>query len=55
MQIANIVGCPSHAPMLVVEEYDLKKVRMERFLLGKEKGDTLQDLFEGSKNMKDNG
>ena len=35
------MGCPSHAPLLVVEEYDNWKVRMERFLLGKEKGDEI--------------
>ena len=37
MQIENRMGFPSRAPWLVVEEYDHWKVRMERFLLGKEK------------------
>ena len=41
MQIANSVGCPSRAPFLVVEEYDHWKFRMERFLLGKEKGEAI--------------
>ena len=38
MQITNIMGFPFRAPFLVVEEYDHWKVRMERFLVGKEKG-----------------
>ena len=32
------MGYLTRAPLLVVEEYDHWKVRMERFLLGKEKG-----------------
>ena len=41
MQIANSAGCPTRSPVLVVEEYDHWKVRMERFLHGKEKGESI--------------
>ena len=41
MQIANSVGGPTRAPLLVVEEYDHWKVRMERFLLAKDKGEEI--------------
>ena len=41
MQIANSVGCPTRAPLLVVEEYDHWKVIMERFLLAKKKGEAI--------------
>ena len=41
MQIANSMGCPTHAPLLVVEEYDHWKVRMERLLHCKEKGEAI--------------
>ena len=41
MQIANSVGGPTHALLLVVEEYDHWKVRMERFLLAKDKGEEI--------------
>ncbi|XP_052621758.1 uncharacterized protein LOC128127334 [Lactuca sativa] len=41
MQIANSVGGPTRAPLLVLEEYDHWKVRMERFLLAKEKGEQI--------------
>ena len=41
MQIVNRVGCPSRAPLLVIEEYDHWKVRMEMFLLGKGKGEAI--------------
>ena len=37
MQIENSIGGPTRAPLLIVEEYDHWKVRMERFLLAKEK------------------
>lgn len=32
------MGCPTRAPLLIVEEYDHWKMRMERFLVAKEKG-----------------
>ena len=41
MQIANSVGGLIRAPLLVVEEYDHWKVRMERFLLAKDKGEEI--------------
>ena len=48
MQIANSVGGPTRAPLLVVEEYDHWKVRMERFLLAKDKGEEIwRSLKEG--------
>ncbi|XP_052622501.1 uncharacterized protein LOC128127835 [Lactuca sativa] len=41
MQIANSVGGLTRSPLLVVEEYDHWKVRMERFLLAKDKGEEI--------------
>ena len=41
VQIANNVGCPTHATLLVIEEYDHWTVRMERFLPAKEKGEAI--------------
>ena len=44
MKIENSVGFPMHALLLVVEEYDHWKVRMERFLVSKEKVKRYGDL-----------
>ena len=41
MKITNSIGCRSHAPLLVVEEYDHWKVRMKRVLVGKENGEEI--------------
>lgn len=41
MQIGNSVGFPSRAPFLVIKEHDHWKVRMEIFVVGKEKGDEI--------------
>ena len=41
IQITNSMVCPTCFPLLVVEEYDHWKVSMERYLLGKEKGESM--------------
>ncbi|XP_023770935.1 uncharacterized protein LOC111919603 [Lactuca sativa] len=41
MQIANTMGGPTRSPLLVVEEYDHWKVRMEKFLLTKDNGEQI--------------
>lgn len=49
MKIANNMGCPTRTPLLVVEEYDHWKMRMERFFIGKEKGvEIWRSVIEGT-------
>lgn len=44
MHITNNVGCPTRPSLLVVNEYDHWKIRMESFLTSKEKEKKYRDL-----------
>lgn len=48
IQIANNIGCPMRALLLIMEECDHSKMGMERFLKTKEQGDEIwRSITEG--------